>query len=100
LVNKRDVTDKTDEDLSSGPQMIKAFRDTWELGIHSYLTYLRDRFLPARVLRAESNQDAIEAYRGTESLPFSVKDNILIAVKIAGDRGIESLRVIPAGENE
>ena len=34
--------------------MIKAFRDTWELGIHSYLTYLRDRLLLARELLAES----------------------------------------------
>lgn len=42
FVNKRDVRDK-DEDLSQEPEMITAFRDTWELGIHSYLTYLRDR---------------------------------------------------------
>ena len=34
--------------------MIKAFRDTWELGIHSYLTYLRDRLLMARELLNES----------------------------------------------
>jgi adenine-specific DNA-methyltransferase len=34
--------------------MIKAFRDTWELGIHSYLTYLRDRLLLARELLHES----------------------------------------------
>lgn len=40
-------TDK-DEDLSAEPEMIKAFRDTWELGIHSYLTYLRDRIKIAR----------------------------------------------------
>ena len=37
FVNKRDVKDKKDEDLSTEPEMIKAFRDTWELGIHSYL---------------------------------------------------------------
>ena len=54
FVNKRDVTDGRDEDLSSEPEMIKAFRDTWELGIHSYLTYLRDRLLLARELLAES----------------------------------------------
>ena len=42
FVNKRDVRDK-DEDLSQEPEMITAFRDTWELGIHSYLMYLRDR---------------------------------------------------------
>ncbi|MBR0093327.1 MAG: site-specific DNA-methyltransferase [Lachnospiraceae bacterium] len=54
FVNKRDVKDKKDEDLSQEPEMIKAFRDTWELGIHSYLSYLRDRLLLARELLSES----------------------------------------------
>ncbi|OPL14236.1 MAG: DNA methylase [delta proteobacterium ML8_D] len=54
FVNKRDVTDRKDEDLTAEPEMIKAFRDTWELGIHSYLTYLRDRLLLARELLHES----------------------------------------------
>jgi len=45
FVNKRDVKDGKDEDLTAEPEMIKAFRDTWELGIHSYLTYIRDRVL-------------------------------------------------------
>ena len=54
FVNKRDVTDGKDEDLSAEPEMIKAFRDTWELGIHSYLTYLRDRLLLAREMLHES----------------------------------------------
>ena len=54
FVNKRDVKDGKDEDLSTEPEMIKAFRDTWELGIHSYLTYLRDRLLLARELLSES----------------------------------------------
>ena len=53
FVDKRDVKDKKDEDLSQEPEMIKAFRDTWELGIHSYLTYLRNRLLLARELLAE-----------------------------------------------
>ena len=43
FVGKREVKDRADEDLTQEPEMIKAFRDTWELGIHSYLTYLRDR---------------------------------------------------------
>ncbi|KAF0157191.1 MAG: DNA methylase [Syntrophaceae bacterium] len=38
FVNKKDVKDGKDEDLTAEPEMIKAFRDTWELGIHSYLT--------------------------------------------------------------
>mgnify|MGYP000105317987 CR=1 FL=1 len=54
FTNKRNVTDRSDEDLTQEPEMIKAFRDTWELGIHSYLTYLRDRLMLARELLTES----------------------------------------------
>ena len=54
FVNKRDVKDGKDEDLTAEPEQIRAFRDTWELGIHSYLAYLRDRLLLARELLTES----------------------------------------------
>ncbi len=54
FTNKRDVKDRSDEDLTKEPEMIKAFRDTWELGIHSYLTYLRDRLLLAHELLNET----------------------------------------------
>jgi adenine-specific DNA-methyltransferase len=54
FVNKRDVKDGKDEDMTAEPEQIRAFRDTWELGIHSYLTYLRDRLLLARELLTES----------------------------------------------
>jgi len=54
FVNKRDVKDGRDEDLTAEPEMVKAFRDTWELGVHSYLSYLRDRLLLARELLSES----------------------------------------------
>jgi adenine-specific DNA-methyltransferase len=54
FVNKRDVKDGNDGDLTSEPEMLKAFRDTWELGLHSYLTYLRDRLLLAKDLLHES----------------------------------------------
>ena len=54
FVNRREVTDGRDEDLTSEPEQIRAFRDTWELGIHSYLAYLRDRLLLARELLHES----------------------------------------------
>lgn len=54
FVDKRDVKDKKDEDLSQEPEMIKAFRDTWELGIHSYLSYLYNRLLLTRELLSES----------------------------------------------
>ncbi|GAF26363.1 type III R-M system Adenine specific DNA methylase [Moorella thermoacetica Y72] len=54
FINKRDVKDGKDDDLTAEPEMIRAFRDTWELGIHSYLTYLRDRLLLAKELLTES----------------------------------------------
>jgi adenine-specific DNA-methyltransferase len=54
FINKRDVKDGSDDDLTQEPEQIRAFRDTWELGIHSYLSYLRDRLLLARELLSDS----------------------------------------------
>jgi len=54
FVNKRDVKDGNDADIPAEPEMIQAFRDTWELGIHSYLNYLRERLLLAKELLHES----------------------------------------------
>ncbi len=51
---KRDVKDGRAEDVIRQPEQIKAFRDTWKLGIHSYLSYLRDRLTAARELLTES----------------------------------------------
>ena len=50
---RRDVKDKA-ADSAREPEVIKAFRDTWELGIHSYLSYLRDRLVVARELLSDS----------------------------------------------
>jgi adenine-specific DNA-methyltransferase len=51
---KRDVRDGKVEDATRQPEQIKAFRDTWELGIHSYLSYLRDRLVATRELLTET----------------------------------------------
>ena len=48
FVRKRDVTHGADDDMVREPEMVQAYRDTWELGLHSFLTYLRDRLLLAR----------------------------------------------------
>lgn len=53
-LGNRTVQDGNDDALSGEPEQIKAFRDTWELGIHSYLSYLRDRLLVARELLHDS----------------------------------------------
>jgi len=50
FVRRRDVKDGDDEHLTREPEMVQAYRDTWELGLHSYLTWLRDMFLLAREL--------------------------------------------------
>ena len=50
----RDVKDGKKDHISREPEMVKAFRDTWKDGIHSYLTYLRDRLMVARELLTES----------------------------------------------
>ena len=54
FVRKRDVSHGDDGDLTREPEMVKAYRDTWELGLHSYLTYMRDRLLLARDLLTPS----------------------------------------------
>jgi len=51
---RRDVKDSRAEDTTRQPEQVKAFRDTWQLGIHSYLTYLRDRLVVARDLLTET----------------------------------------------
>jgi len=52
-LGQRDVKDR-EQDLTREPEMVKAYRDTWTLGIHSYLAYLRDRLMMARELLTES----------------------------------------------
>ena len=51
---KRDVKDGKVDDVTRQPEQVKAFRDTWELGIHSYLSYMRDRLVVARELLTET----------------------------------------------
>jgi adenine-specific DNA-methyltransferase len=54
FVRGRNVTHGDDDDFTREPEMVQAYRDTWELGLHSYLAYLRDRLQVARQLLSES----------------------------------------------
>jgi adenine-specific DNA-methyltransferase len=54
FVRKREVKHGGDDDMTREPEMVRAYRDTWDLGLHSYLTYLRDRLTIARELLHES----------------------------------------------
>jgi adenine-specific DNA-methyltransferase len=65
LVRDRNVKDR-ELDLTREPEMVKAYRDTWHLGVHSYLTYLRDRLVVARELLTDSGSIFVQI--GDENL--------------------------------
>jgi len=73
---KRDVTDGKLEDASREVEQIKAFRDTWELGIHSYLTYLRDRLAVAKDLLTESGSIFVQIGDENVHLVRSLMDEV------------------------
>ncbi len=60
FVRNRNVGHGDDENMTREPEMVQAYRDTWELGLHSYLTYLRDRILVARDLLSPSGSMFIQ----------------------------------------
>ncbi len=60
FIRKRDVKHGGDDDMTREPEMVKAYRDTWELGLHSYLTYLRDRLVISRDLLSNSGSIFIQ----------------------------------------
>lgn len=104
FINKRDVKDGNDEDLTAEPEMIKAFRDTWELGIHSYLTYLRDRLLLARELLHESGsifvQISDENVHHVRELMDEVfgSENFVSLISFTSTSGIPGLTLSRAGD--
>jgi len=75
-LNNRDVKDGSDDALTGEPEQIKAFRDTWELGIHSYLSYLRDRLLIAKELLTESGSCFVQISDENVHLVRSVMDEV------------------------
>jgi adenine-specific DNA-methyltransferase len=73
---KRDVKDGKAEDATRQPEQVKAFRDTWQLGIHSYLAYLRDRFVVCRDLLTESGSLFVQIGDENVHLVRSVLDEV------------------------
>ena len=73
---KRDVKDGKAEDATRQPEQIRAFRDTWELGIHSYLAYLRDRLVVARELLTETGSVFVQIGDENVHLVRSVLDEV------------------------
>jgi adenine-specific DNA-methyltransferase len=85
FVNKRDVKDGKDEDLTSEPEQIRAFRDTWELGIHSYLTYLRDRLLLEREALTESGSIFVQINAENAALVRLLLDEVFGSQNFVAD---------------
>lgn len=75
-LNNRDVKDGNDEALAGEPEVIKAFRDTWELGIHSYLTYLRDRLIIAKELLTQSGSCFVQISDTNYHLVRNIMDEV------------------------
>jgi adenine-specific DNA-methyltransferase len=73
---KRDVKDGKDTDLTRQPEQVRAYRDTWELGIHSYLSYLRDRLAVARELLTESGSVFVQIGDENAHLVRSLLDEV------------------------
>jgi adenine-specific DNA-methyltransferase len=73
---KRDVKDGKAEDATRQPEQVRAFRDTWKLGIHSYLAYLRDRLVVARDLMTETGSTFVQIGDENVHLVRSVMDEV------------------------
>ena len=74
--HKRDVRDGRAEDTTRQPEQVRAYRDTWTLGIHSYLTYLRDRFTVARDLLNETGSIFVQIGDENVHLVRSLLDEV------------------------
>ncbi len=84
FVRRRDVSHNDDEDMTREPEMVKAYRDTWELGLHSYLTYMRDRLLLARELLTPSGSIFVQISDENLHHVRELMDEVFGAVNFCG----------------
>ncbi len=99
---KRDVRDGKAEDATRQPEQIRAFRDTWKLGIHSYLAYLRDRLVLARELLTETGSVFVQIGDENVHLVRCILDEVfgsenyvcIINVKKTGNQKGDTLQSI------
>lgn len=70
------MVNENDQNISGEPEAIKAFRDTWELGIHSYLSYLRDRLLISKELLSDSGSCFVQISEENLHLVRNIMDEV------------------------
>jgi adenine-specific DNA-methyltransferase len=101
---KREVKDGKVSDASRQPEQVKAFRDTWEHAVHSYLSYLRDRLVVARGLLSETGSIFVQI--GSENLHLVRcvldevfdRENFVSVITFATTSGFESDELARGGD--
>jgi len=104
FIKKRDVGHNDDEDLTREPEMVQAYRDTWELGLHSYLTYLRERLSVSRSLLTETgsvfvqiNDENVHHVREVMDEVFG-KDNFIAQINFQTTSGFKTKTIATVGD--
>lgn len=99
----RDVKDGSKDHITREPEQVKAFRDTWRNGIHSYLTYLRDRLTVARDLLADSGSifvqigdENVHRVRALMDEVFGDSNSIAMIAFTKGATGLSASGRMPA----
>ena len=99
----RDVKDGKAEHISREPEQVKAFRDTWRDGVHSYLTYLRDRLTVVRDLLAESGSifvqigdENVHRVRALMDEVFGEDGHVAVVAFTKGATGLSASGRMPA----
>ncbi|MBA3725543.1 MAG: site-specific DNA-methyltransferase [Armatimonadetes bacterium] len=93
---RRDVKDGKVEDIAREPEVIRAFRDTWEKGIHSYLAYLRDRFMASRDLLNETGNIFVQISDENVHLVRSLLDEVFGAGNFVSQINFRSMTALGA----
>ncbi len=94
---KRDVKDGKAEDATRQPEQVRAFRDTWKLGIHSYLSYLRDRLVVARDLLTETGSVFVQIGDENVHLVRNLLDEVFGSENFIGNIAFKKKKM-PLGE--
>ena len=96
----RDVKDGKAEHISREPEQVKAFRDTWRDGVHSYLTYLRDRLTVARDLLAESGSIFVQIGDENVHRVRALMDEVFGASNFISEINFQTMTPLESGRIE
>ena len=97
---KRDVKDGKAEDATRQPEQVRAFRDTWKLGIHSYLAYFRDRLAVAQELLTETGSVFVQIGDENVHLVRCVMDEVFGSESFVGLINYRSMMPLASAEIE